>query len=76
VARSRDGLVAQAETESDLTRARAGDLSDDLFHFGRPVGLAPKLAAVRAVTLEQVADYARHLRRDQLCVATLGPREL
>jgi len=76
VVRARDGLIAQYETEDDLTRARAGDLSDDLFHFGRPVGREAKLAALRAVTPEQVRSYARSLPVDRLCVATLGPRSL
>lgn len=76
VRRARDGLIAHYETEDDLTRARAGDLSDDLFHFGRPIGLSPKLEALRRVTLARVSAYARRLPRDRLCVATLGPREL
>jgi predicted Zn-dependent peptidase len=76
VMRARDGLIAQYETEDDLTRARASGLSDDLFHFGAPIGLARKLDALRAVTLEQVADYARRLPAEQRCVATLGPRAL
>lgn len=74
--RARSSLIAHAQTADDLTPARALALSDDLFHFGRPIGLGPKLQAVRAVTLEQVVEYARHLPRDRLCVATLGPREL
>ena len=74
--RARDNLIAQYETEDDLTRARAGDLSDDLFHFSRPIGREKKLAALRAVTLEQVAAYAQRLPLDKLCVATLGPRAL
>ncbi|MCK4340329.1 MAG: insulinase family protein [Phycisphaerae bacterium] len=74
--RARDSLIAQYETEDDLTRARAGRLSDDLFHFGRPLGLSPKLDALRAVTPDRVAAYARRLPADQLCVATLGPRAL
>jgi predicted Zn-dependent peptidase len=73
--RARNSLIAQSETEDDLTRARAAGLSDDLFHFGRPVGKGPKLDALRAVTVEQVAAYARRLPLDRLCVATLGPRE-
>lgn len=76
VVRARDALIAQSETEDDLTRARATSLSDDLFHFGRPIGRAAKLDALRAVTLERVAACARRLPLDQLCVATLGPREL
>ncbi len=74
--RARNSLIAHALTEDDLTRARAAGLSDDLFHFSRPIGLGPKLEAIRAVTVEDVRDYARRLPRDRLCVATLGPREL
>ncbi|MBK9126895.1 MAG: insulinase family protein [Phycisphaerales bacterium] len=76
VARARDQIIAQAETEDDLTRARAAGLSDDLFHFGRPVGIEAKLDAVRAVTLERAVDYARRLPVDKVCVCTLGPREM
>lgn len=76
VVRARDSLIAQHETENDLTRAHAGDLSDDLFHFGRPIGLGPKLDALRAVTLERVQGYARRLPLETVCVATLGPRAL
>ena len=76
VHRARDGLIAHYETEDDLTRARAGGLSNDLFHFSRPIGLGPKLAAIRAVTLAGVQDYVRRLPRRRLCVATLGPRPL
>jgi predicted Zn-dependent peptidase len=76
VERARTGLISHFETEDDLTRARAGGLSDDLFHFGRPIGLAAKLDALRAVTRDGVLAYAQRLPRDQLCIATLGTREL
>ena len=76
VMRARNSLIAHAETEDDLTMSRAVGLSDDLFHFGRPVGLAAKLASVRAVTLADVEDYARGVPRDRLCVATIGPHAL
>lgn len=76
VVRARDGLIAQMETEDDLTRARAGSLSDDLFHFARPIGRTAKLDALRHVELDRVVAYARRLPLDQLCVATLGPRAL
>ncbi len=76
VVRARDGLVAQYETEDDITRARTAGLSDDLFHFGRPIGRGPKLEQIRAVTLERVRGYARRLPLDQLCVASLGPRAM
>ena len=76
VRRARDGLIAHAETEDDLTRARAAALSDDLFHFSRPIGLATKIAAIQDVTVKRLEEYAARLRRDQVCVATVGPREL
>lgn len=76
VRRARDQIIAHSQTEDDLTRARAAGLSDDLFHFGKPIGPAPKLDAIAAVTLEQVTAYARRLRRDELCVATIGPAAL
>ena len=74
--RARNSLIAHLETEDDLTRARAGSLSDDLFHFFKPIGLAPKIKALRAVTTEMVEQYAAQLQRDKLCVATVGPHEL
>jgi predicted Zn-dependent peptidase len=74
--RARNSLMAHLQTEDDLTRARAGSLSDDLFHFSRPVGPIARLEALKAVTLEQVADYARRLPHDRICLTTLGPREL
>ncbi len=74
--RARNGLIAHLETEDDLTRARAAGLSDDLFHFSRPIGLAPKLEALRAVETADVESCAKRLPRDQICVATVGPRAL
>ncbi|MEW6251781.1 MAG: pitrilysin family protein [Planctomycetota bacterium] len=74
--RARDSQIAQCETEDDLTRAHAASLSDDLFHFGRPIGRTAKLDALRAVDVADVAAYARELPLDRLCVATLGPRAL
>jgi len=76
VVRARDGLIAQFQTEDDLTRARTSDLSGDLFHFGHPVGQEAKLDALRRVTTEHVTSYARSLPLDQLCVLTVGPREM
>jgi predicted Zn-dependent peptidase len=73
--RARDGLLAQAQTEDDLTRARAAGLSTDLFHFSRPIGPMAKLEAIRAVTVERVEAYVRRMPRDQVCVTTVGPAE-
>lgn len=74
--RARNQIVAHATTEDDLTRARAANLSDDLFHFGRPIGTQAKLDAILGVTLLDVENYARRLRRDSLCVCTVGPETL
>ncbi len=74
--RARDGMIAHLETEDDLTRARAGGLSDDLFHYGRPIGLAPRVEALRQVTVGRVEAYARQLDPKRICVATLGPKPL
>lgn len=74
--RARDGLLAHAQTEDDLTRARAGGLSDDLFHFSRPVGPGPKMEAIRAVTVERVEAYVRNMPRERVCLTTVGPQEL
>ena len=76
VVRARDSLVAHAMTEDDLTAARNAGISDDLFHFGKPIGAGPKIAAVKRITLADVRDYAKRLRRDRVCVATLGEKEL
>lgn len=76
VARARNSLVAHAETEDDLTRARAASLSEDLFFFGKPVGPPAKIEAVRQVNADQVRRLAAQLPTDRLCVATLGPRAL
>lgn len=76
VRRARNSIIAHAMTEDDLTRARAAGLSDDLFHFGKPIGLGAKLAAIEAVTLANVRAYAATLRRDRVCVATVGPKQL
>jgi predicted Zn-dependent peptidase len=75
-ARARDGLIAQLTTEDDLTRSHATELSDDLFHVGRPIGQQAKLDALQQVTVEQVVAYARQLPLEQLCIASLGPRDL
>ncbi|MGD8452190.1 MAG: pitrilysin family protein [Phycisphaerae bacterium] len=73
VRRARDSLIAHHETETDLTRARASHLSDDLFHFSRPIGLEPKLRAIREVTVDAAKAFVQRLPRDRVCVATLGP---
>ncbi|RMF79966.1 MAG: insulinase family protein [Planctomycetota bacterium] len=74
--RARESLLAHLQTESDITSARAANLSDDLFHFSRPVGPAAKAEQIASVTTADVEAYAAGLPRETLCVATVGPREL
>ena len=74
--RARNSLIAHLETEDDLTRARAGGLSDDLFHFSRPVGSARKIDELRTITTEEVEACAKRLPLNQVCMATVGPLEL
>lgn len=76
VRRARDGLIAQALTQDDVTRNRAASLSEDLFHFGRPIGLPAKIEAVRQVRAADVAGYASGFDTARTCVATLGPQGL
>ncbi len=70
------GILAGLETRGDSTRARCGELANDLFFFGRPLSDAEKIAKVEAVTLDGIRRYLATHPRDQLCVVTLGPRPL
>ena len=70
------GIVAQMETRGDSTRARCGQLANDLFFFGRPVPEEDKIADLQAVTIDGIRDYLAAHPRDRLCVVTLGPRPL
>jgi len=70
------GVVARMETAGDSTRARCTRLAGDLFHFGRPVPLEEKMAKIKAVTIEDIHRYLQRHPRDQLCVVTVGPRNL
>lgn len=71
--RAKNSLISHALTHDDVTRARAGSLSEDLFFYGKPVGLSPKIERIRAVTTEQVEVYAGRFDTKHTCVATLGP---
>jgi predicted Zn-dependent peptidase len=70
------GLVARTETRGDMTSARCRELVSDLSHYGRPVPLEEKIAALRAVTVEDVRRYLHAHPRDRLSVITLGPQDL
>ena len=70
------GILAREETRGDITRARCGELADDIFFFGRPVPSEEKTAKVQAVTIDDITAYLASHPRDQLSVVTVGPREL
>lgn len=72
--RAISGLVTRAKTQGDITRARAAEVSEDLFYLGRPVPTEEKMDKVRKVTLDDVRDYLRSHPRDRLSVLTLGPK--
>lgn len=70
------GIVARTETRGDITSARCARLSDDLFHYGRPIPIEEKIRRVKAVSLDDLRSYLDRFPRDQLSVVTLGPKEL
>ncbi|MBK8270977.1 MAG: insulinase family protein [Planctomycetes bacterium] len=74
--RAKVGIIAKTQTHGDITRARLGELSGDLFHFGRPVGTDEKNARVEAVTIGDIKRYLSEHPRDRRCVQTLGPRAM
>ncbi len=76
VQRAIAGILTRRRTRGDVTRARAAELADDLFYYGRPVPTEEKVAWISAVTVERVREYLEAHPRDRLGVVTLGPREL
>jgi predicted Zn-dependent peptidase len=76
LSRAKVKIIAKSETHGDITRARTGELSSDLFYYGRPVSLAEKNERVSQVTIADVRQYLLAHPRDKLCVLTLGPREI
>lgn len=74
--RAKVGIAAKRQTHGDTTSSRVGELSADLFHYGRPVPRQEKLDRVMAVTMDDVRRYLDERPRDRLCVVTLGPQPL
>ncbi len=70
------GIVARTQTRGDITRAKASEVSDDLFYHGRPIPTEEKLDRIRAVTVDDIRNYLDEHPRDSLSVVTLGPREM
>lgn len=77
VERALAGFLVRADVRGDQTRTRCSEQADDLIHFGRPVPMEEKLDRLRAVTFEQVRDFAaRYVARAPRSVVTLGPEPL
>ncbi len=74
--RAVNGLVAKIETQGDITRARCGQLAEDLFHFHKPMDRKEKIAKLQAVRVDDIHSYLDAHPRDALSVVTLGPRVL
>jgi predicted Zn-dependent peptidase len=74
--RVKTGVIAKTQTHGDITRARIGELSSDLFHYGRPMPTEEKNAMIEAVRIADVKNYLAKHPRDRLSVLTLGPKEL
>lgn len=70
------GIVTRTQTQGDVTRARAGEMADDLFYLGRVVPMEEKLARVQAVTIKDVCDYLHRHPRDARAVVTVGPKQM
>ena len=73
VERAIAGIVIRNQTRGDITRARAVELTEDLFYHGRPIPTEEKMARVQAVTIQRICDYLAGHPRDRLSVVTLGP---
>jgi len=76
VERAITGLEAQLVTRGDVTRAKASELLDDLFYYGRPIPTEEKLAKIKSVTVADVRRYLEAHPRDKLSIVTLGTRKL
>lgn len=74
--RSKIGITAKMQTHGDITRARVGELSGDIYHHGRPIPVEERKAKIEAVTIDDVRRYLATHPRGKLCVQTLGPRPL
>jgi len=71
--RAKTGLMAKTCTHGELTRARAAELSGDLFYYGRPLPTDEKIDLLARVTLDDIRRYLSAHPRDRRCLLTLGP---
>ncbi len=76
IERAQAGIVTRALTRGEVTRSKAAELCNDLFHYGRPIPTEEKLARIQAVTLKDIRRYLDEHPRDRISAVTLGPREI
>ncbi|NLX13176.1 MAG: insulinase family protein [Phycisphaerales bacterium] len=74
--RAQAGIVTRALTRGEVTRSKAAELCNDLFHHGRPLLTEEKLSRIQAVTLNDLRRYLEEHPRDRVGAVTLGPREI
>jgi len=74
--RAQAGIVTRALTRGEVTRSKAAELCNDLFHHGWPIATEEKLARIQAVTLNDLRRYLEEHSRDRISAVTLGPREI
>lgn len=71
-ARAKSSLIMQQES----TGARASSIARDWFHLQKMNTLADVRAAIDALTVEQITDYARRFPARDVSVLTIGPQPL
>jgi predicted Zn-dependent peptidase len=76
LARAKTGLIAQMATRGDSTRSRAATIGMGYFYRGRVMSEDERRKRIEAVTTADVRRVLDRQNRDELCILTLGPREL
>lgn len=76
IERAQAGIVTRALTRGEVTRSKAAELCNDLFHHGQPIATEEKLARIQAVTLDDLCRYLEEHPRVRISAVTLGPRQI
>jgi predicted Zn-dependent peptidase len=75
-ARAVVGMKSRIVMQGESTPARASALASDQFRIGRPRSLEERLAAVDAVTADDLRRYVANREPGVFTLATIGPRPL
>lgn len=75
-ARAAVGMKSRIVMQGESTPARAGALASDQYRIGRPRSLDERLAAVEAVTADDLRRYVAGRDLGAFTLATIGPRPL